>query len=101
MSHNYLVYSCVQSDLIQVVLYSPEHNAKLDPLGKDVGSVYVGLVATVFRAKGYTLKAAKKQFKLGNRIALSARTNTSKPALFPGPLPRSMVHTVPLFDDEL
>ena len=94
-------HSCVYADLIKAVLYSPERSAKHDPLGLDVGTMYVGLLAAVFRAKGYTLKAAKKQFKLGNRNALSSRTKTSRPALFPGPLPRNMTHTVLVFGDIL
>lgn len=85
----------MQHDLIKAVIYEPEHSATraTDPLGEEAGA-YVGLVATVFRAKAVTLKAAKKQFKLGNRDALNARRKASRPAIFPGPLPRSMVHTV-------
>ena len=78
--------------LIKVVVYSTESKTKggLAAPTSDTGNAFVGIVATVFRAKGVSANKAKKLAKQGKQ----ADIKKSAPGLFPGPLPRGITHTV-------
>ena len=61
--------------LLKVVIYSPESKKKgglADPTS-DAGNAFVGMVATVFRAKGVSAKQSKKLARQGKRPDLKNR----------------------------
>lgn len=85
-------YRPLGEDTAQIVFYVAEEDLRADPLREYAGKAFVGMPCTVFRsriaAKRITKKAAKKE------PPPPTERKRTRPAVFPGPLPRDLAHSV-------